>query len=110
MQGRWVAEIGGDNKLKGYLEEFGLKSDEGPMDENEGSMSFLKRSFRFFQAKKGGMDPLSAEDRHTFRKGVEVLLYLAPERPDIMYVLMKLSTKLASPVEADLELLRYTAK
>ena len=65
---------------------------------------------RFFQAKKGGMDPLSAEDRHTFRKGVEVLLYLAPERPDIMYVLMKLSTKLASPVEADLELLRYTAK
>ena len=190
------------NKLKGYLEEFGLKSDEGlpalfyqrpekngqgiivlthvddmelcaskkdfkqlveflrskglkikvegPMDESEGSMSFLKRSFRStnegdveitmnakyvegflevlklegaypkklpssdngrsFHAKKGGMDPLSAEDHRTFRKGVGILLYLAPERPDIIYVLKKLSTKLASPVEADMELLRYTAK
>ena len=65
---------------------------------------------RSFQAKKGGTDPLSAEDHHTFRKGVGILLYLAPERPDIMYVLKKLSTKLASPVEADMELLRCTAK
>ena len=59
------------------------------------------------------MDPLSAEDRRTFRKGVGILLsllYLAPERPDMMYVLKKLSAKLASPVEADMELLRYTAK
>ena len=65
---------------------------------------------RSFQAKKGGVDPLSPEDHHTFRKGVGILLYLAPERPDIVYVLKKLSTKLAGPVEADMELLRYTAK
>ena len=43
-------------------------------------------------------------------KGVGILLYLAPERPDIMYVLKKLSTKLAAPVEADMELLRYVGK
>ena len=113
---------------------------EGPLDEKEGSMGFLKRSFksstegdveitmnskyveglievlklegaypkrlpcpsdngRSFQARKGGMDPLSPEDHHTYRKGVGILLYLAPERPDIMYVLKKLSTKLAAPVE-----------
>ena len=56
------------------------------------------------------MDPLSVEDHYTFRKGVGILLYLSPERPDIMYVLKKLSTKPASPVEADLELLRHPAK
>ena len=33
------------------------------------------------------MTPPSAEDHHIFRKGVGILLYLAPERPDIMYVL-----------------------
>ena len=191
------------NKLKGYLEEYGLKSDEGlpalfyrrpekgkagmvvlshvddmelyatkeefqelieflrkkklkikvegPLNVHEGSMSFLKRGFsavndgdveitmnskyieglvdaleldqsypkklpcpadngRAMQAKKGGMDPLSEEDHHTYRKGVGILLYLAPERPDLMYVLKKLSTKLASPVEADMELLRHAAK
>ena len=65
---------------------------------------------RAMQAKKGGMDPLSEEDHHTYRKGVGVLLYLAPERPDLMYVLKRLSTKLASPVEADMELLRHAAK
>ena len=65
---------------------------------------------RAMQAKKGGMDPLSEEDHHTYRKGVGILLYLAPERPDLMYVLKKLSTKLASPVEADMELLRHAAK
>ena len=139
-------------KLVEFLRCKGLKIKvEGPLDEEEGSMSFLKRSFRStnegdveitmntkyvegllevlklegayskklpcppdngrsFQAKRGGMDPLSADDHHKFRKGVGILLYLAPERPDIMYVLKKLSTKLASPVEADLELLRYTAK
>ena len=141
----------GFKKLVEFLRSKGLKIKvEGPMDEAEGSMSFLKRSFRSanegdveiamntkyieglvevlklggaypkrlpcpsdngrsFQAKKGGLDPLSAEDHHTSRKSVGILLYLAPERPDIMYVLKKLSTKLASPVEADLELLRYTA-
>ena len=56
------------------------------------------------------MDPLSAEDHHTYRKGVGILLYLAPGRPDIMYVLKKLSTKLAAPVEADMELLWYVGK
>ena len=40
---------------------------------------------RAFQAKKGGMNPLSPED-HIFRKGVGILLYLAPERSDIMCV------------------------
>ena len=170
-------------KLKGYLEEFGLKSDdglpalffkrpengkqgmivlshvddmelyaskeefhrlveflkgkglkikvEGPMNEVEGSMSFLKRGFhatsegnveitmnslrvieglvevlglekaytkkipcpadngRAFQAQKGGQDPLTPELHHVYRKGVGILLYLAPERPDVMYVLAK---------------------
>ena len=82
---------------------------EGPLDEKEGSIGFLKRSFksthegeveitmnskyieglievlklegaypkrlpcpsdngRSFQAKKDGMNPLSAEDHHTYRK------------------------------------------
>ena len=118
-------------KLVEFLRSKGLKIKvEGPMDETEGSRSFLKRSFRStnegdveitmevlklegaypkrlpcpsdngrsFQAKKGGMDPLSAEDHRTFRKGVGVLLHLAPERPDIMYVLKKLSTKLAASI------------
>ena len=42
------------------------------------------------------MDPLSEADHHTYRKGVGILLYLAP--------------KLAAPVEADMELLRHAAK
>ena len=135
-----------------FLKSKGLKLKvEGPLDEKEGSIGFLKRDFKSthegdveitmnlkyveglvevlklegaspkrlpcpsdngwsFQAKKGGMDPLRAEDHHTYRKGVGILLYLAPERPDIMYVLKKLSTKLAAPVEADMELLRYVGK
>ena len=139
-------------ELVEFLKSIGLKIKvEGPMDEYEGTMSFLKRNFkttgdgdveinmnnkyveglvevlqlegaypkklpcpanngRAFQAKKNGMDPLSAEDHHIFRKGVGILLYLAPERPDIMYVLKKLSTKLASPVESDMELLRHVGK
>ena len=56
------------------------------------------------------MTPLSAEDQHIFRKGVGILLYLAPERPDIMYVLKKLSTKLASPTGSDMEKLRHVGK
>ena len=138
--------------LKNCLKSKGLKLKvEGPLDEKEGSIGFLKRSFksthegdveitmnskyieglvevlklegaypkrlpcpsdngRSFQAKKEGMNPLSAEDHHTYRKGVGILLYLAPERPDIMYVLKKLSTKLAAPVEADMEMLRYVGK
>ena len=139
-------------KLVEFLKSKGLKLKvEGPLEEKEGSIGFLKRSFksthegdveitmnskyieglvevlklegaypkrlpcpsdngRSFQAKRGGMDPLSAEDHHTYRKGVGILLYLAPERPDIMYVLKKLSTKLAAPVEADMEMLRYVGK
>ena len=203
LPGQRIGSSAWFNKLKGYLEEYGLKSDEGlpalfyrrpekgkagmvvlshvddmelyatkeefqelieflrkkklkikvegPLSVHEGSMSFLKRGFsavndgdveitmnskyiegltealeleqaypkklpcpadngRAMQAKKGGMDPLSEEDHHTYRKGVGILLYLAPERPDLMYVLKKLSTKLASPVEADMELLRHAAK
>ena len=139
-------------KLVEFLKSKGLKLKvEGPLDEKEGSIGFLKRSFksthegdveitmnskyieglvevlklegaypkrlpcpsdngRSFQTKKDGMNPLSAEDHHTYRKGVGILLYLAPERPDIMYVLKKLSTKLAAPVEADMEMLRYVGK
>eukprot|EP00439_Symbiodinium_sp_Y106_P061355 s5691_g9.t1 len=139
-------------KLVEFLRSKGLQIKvEGPLDEKEGSMGFLKRSCKSsnggdveitmnskyveglievlklegaypkilpcpsdngssFQAKKGGMDPLSAEDHRTYRKGVGILLYLAPERPDIMYVLKKLSTKLAAPVEADMELLRCVGK
>ena len=203
LPGQRIGSSAWFNKLKGYLEEYGMKSDdglpalfskkptknekriillthvddmelyaakedfeklveflkskglklkvEGPLEEKEGSIGFLKRNVksthegdveitmnskhveglvevlklegaypkrlpcpldngRSFQAKKGGMDPLSAEDHHTYRKGVGILLYLAPERPDIMYVLKKLSTKLAAPVEADMELLRYVGK
>ena len=203
LPGQRIGSSARFNKLKGYLEEYGMKSDdglpalfskkptkngkgiillthvddmelyatkkdfeklveflkskglklkvEGPLEEREGSIGFLKRNFksthegdveitmnskyveglvevlklegaypkrlpcpsdngRSFQAKKGGMDPLSADDHHTYRKGVGILLYLAPERPDIMYVLKKLSTKLAAPVEADMELLRYVGK
>ena len=40
---------------------------------------------------KDGERPLSVEDHHLFRKGVGILLYLAPERPDVMFVLKKLS-------------------
>ena len=156
LPGQRIGSSAWFNKLKGYLEEYGMKSDdglpaflkskglklkaEGPLDEKDGSIGFLKRSFksthegdveitmnskyieglvevlklegaypkrlpcpsdngRSFQTKKDGMNPLSAEDHHTYRKGVGILLYLAPERPDIMYVLKKLSTKLAAPVE-----------
>ena len=203
LPGQRIGSSAWFNKLKGYLEEYGMKSDdglpalfskmpnkdgkgiillthvddmelyaskedfeklveflkgkglklkvEGPLNEKEGSIGFLKRSFksthegdveitmnskyieglvevlklegaypkrlpcpsdngRSFQTKKDGMNPLSAEDHHTYRKGVGILLYLAPERPDIMYVLKKLSTKLAAPVEADMEMLRYVGK
>ena len=203
LPGQRIGSSAWFNKLKGYLEEYGLKSDEGlpalfyrrpekgkagmvvlshvddmelyatkeefqelieflrkkklkikvegPLSVHEGSMSFLKRGFsavndgdveitmnskyiegliealeleqaypkklpcpadngRAMQAKKGGMDPSSEEDHHAYRKGVGILLYLAPERPDLMYVLKKLSTKLAAPVEADMELLRHAAK
>ena len=65
---------------------------------------------RAFQAQKNGMTPLSAEDHHIFRKGVGILLYLPPERPDIMYVLKKLSTKLASPTGSDMEMLRHVGR
>ena len=203
LPGQRIGSSAWFGKLKGYLEEFGLKSDdglpalffkrpengkqgmivlshvddmelsaskeefhrlveflkgkglkvkvEGPMNEIEGSMSFLKRGFhatsegnveitmnskyieglvevlelekaytkkipcpadngRAFQAQKGGQDPLTAELHHVYRKGVGIPLYLAPERPDVMYVLKKLSTKLASPTNSDLEMLRHVAK
>ena len=65
---------------------------------------------RAFQAQKNGMEPLTPELHHVYRKGVGILLYLAPERPDVMYVLKKLSTKLANPTNGDMALLRHTAK
>ncbi|OLP76193.1 hypothetical protein AK812_SmicGene43904 [Symbiodinium microadriaticum] len=140
------------HRLVEFLKGKGLKIKvEGPMDESEGSMSFLKRGFqatedgnveitmnpkyieglvevlglekaytkkipcpadngRAFQAQKNGMEPLTPELHHVYRKGVGILLYLAPERPDVMYALKKLSTKLASPTNSDLEMLRHVAK
>ena len=122
-------------KLVEFLRSKGLKIKvEGPMDEAEGSMSFLKRNFRSTNEgdveiamntkyvegllevlKLEGAYPkrlpcqavsirqrkiASSEERRigsvkrggprTFRKGVGILLYLARERPDIMYVLTKL--------------------
>ncbi|CAE7276038.1 unnamed protein product, partial [Symbiodinium sp. KB8] len=124
------------HRLVDFLKGKGLKIKvEGPMDEKEGTMSFLKRGFqatedgnveitmnakyieglvealglekayttkipcpadngRAFQAQKNGLEPLTPELHHVYRKGVGILLYLAPERPDVMYVLKKLSTKL----------------
>ena len=61
-------------------------------------------------AKKEADKPLTPEDHHLYRKGVGILLYLAPERPDLMFTLKKLSMKLASPTEGDLELLRFVGK
>ena len=140
------------HRLVDFLKGKGLKIKvEGPMDEKEGTMSFLKRGFqatedgnveitmnakyieglvealglekayttkipcpadngRAFQAQKNGLEPLTPELHHVYRKGVGILLYLAPERPDVMYVLKKLSTKLASPTDNDLEMLRHVAK
>ena len=61
---------------------------------------------RSVQARKHDLTPLSAEEH----QGVGILLYLAPERPDIMCVLKKLSTKLAGPTGSDMESLRYLGK
>ena len=65
---------------------------------------------RAVQNKKGADTPLTPEDHHLYRKGVGILLYLAPERPDLMFALKKLSMKLASPTEGDLELLKFVGK
>ena len=65
---------------------------------------------RAINTKKGADTPLTPEDHHLYRKGVGILLYLAPERPDLMFALKKLSMKLASPTEGDLELLRFVGK
>ena len=65
---------------------------------------------RSFQLKPNGEKQLTPEDHHLYRKGVGILLYMAPERPDLKYTLKKLSTKLAQPTEADMELLRYVGK
>ena len=65
---------------------------------------------RAIQNKKGAHTPLTSEDHHVYGKGVGILLYLAPERPDLMFALKKLSMKLASPTEGDLELLRFVGK
>ena len=43
-------------------------------------------------------------------EGVDILLYLAPERPDIMFVLKKLSAKLSSPTNRDMEMLGHVGK
>ena len=133
------------------LEAEGLKLKvEGPLEQGNGSIGFLKRTFtatlegveismnakyvesleevleleisfpkklpipadggRAINSKKGADTPLTPEDRHLYRKGVGILLYLAPERPDLMFALKKLSMKLASPTEGDLELLRFVGK
>ena len=60
--------------------------------------------------KKGADIPLTPEDHHVYRQGVGTLLYLAPERPDWMFALKKLSMKLASSAEGDLELLPFIGK
>ena len=65
---------------------------------------------RAINSKKGADTPLTPEDQHLYRKGVGILLYLAPERPDLMFALKKLSMKLASPTEGGLELLRFVGK
>ena len=65
---------------------------------------------RAIHNKKGTDTPLTPEDHHLCRKGVGILLYLAPERPDLMFALKKLSMKLASPTEGDSELLRFVGK
>ena len=65
---------------------------------------------RAINSKKGADTPLTPEDHHLYRKGVGILLYLAPERPDLMFALKKPSMKLASPTEGDLELLRFVGK
>ena len=65
---------------------------------------------RAINNKKGADTPLTPEDHDLCRKGVGILLYLAPERPDLMFALKKLSVKLASPTEGDLELLRFVGK
>ena len=123
---------------------------EGPLEKNNGSIGFLKRTFmatlegveismnakyvesleevlelekafakklpipadggRAIHNKKGADTPLTPEDHHLYRKGVGILLYLAPKRPDLMFALKKLSMKLASPTEGDLELLRFVGK
>ena len=65
---------------------------------------------RAINSKKGADTPLTPEDHHLYRKGVGILLYLAPERPDLMFALKKLRMKPASPTEGDLELLRFVGK
>ena len=133
------------------LEAEGLKLKvEGPLEQGNGSIGFLKRTFtatfegveismnakyvesleevlelensfpkklpipadggRAINLKKGADTSLTPEDHHLYRKGVGILLYLAPERPDLMFALKKLSMKLASPTEGDLELLRFVGK
>ena len=42
---------------------------------------------RAINSKKGADTPLTPEDHHLYRKGVGILLYLAPERPDLMFAL-----------------------
>ena len=60
--------------------------------------------------KKGSDTPLMPEDHHLYRKGIGVLLYLAPETPDILFTLKSPAMKLASPTEGDVELLRLRRK
>ena len=65
---------------------------------------------RAINNQKGAETPSTPEDGRLYRKGVGILLYLAPERPDLMFALKKLSMKLASPAQGDLELLRFVGK
>ena len=54
---------------------------------------------RAINNKKGADTPLTPEDHHMYQKRVGIPLYLAPEQPDLMFALQKLSIKLASPNE-----------
>ena len=62
------------------------------------------------QNKEGADTPLTPEDHRLCCKGFGILLYLAPEQPDLMLALKKLSAQLASPTEGDVELLRFVGK
>ena len=47
--------------------------------------------------------PLSGEESFHYRSVVGMCLYLARDRPDIMYVVMELSQKMSSPTAVSLQ-------
>ena len=97
---------------------------EGLLERNHGSIGFLKRTFT--ATLEGVEITMNAKYVESLEEVLQldkafskklpipanggILLYLAPERPDLMFALKKLSMKLASPTEGDLELLRFVGK